>query len=86
MFKIKLLLVRDSHSFEKIEEYKDISPIEARTQINKFIERYLGFKQECIYGWHNFPNLNNNTKCKDCGISVKEFNERRKEDEYHNLS
>jgi len=80
---VERLIIRDDGvTYSRDLDFKNIKLSEAIKQIDEFckfkncnsrIWQYNIVKLwTCRIGWHNFPDLQESTECKDCGVTVQE--------------
>lgn len=73
---VEKLIIRDGYSYGKDLKIVNIKLSEAVLILDQYCESRDNSQTEkiwtCRLGWHNFPDLRNETRCLECGHTVKE--------------
>lgn len=65
--------VRDQHTNETVFSIKDCPETKALQLLNTFINKKKGSIRRCPLNLHNWPDTKLDTKCLDCGLTVRRF-------------
>lgn len=79
---VEKLIIRDGFSYGKDLKIINVKMSEAMVMLDEYCQ-YRSKNQmqkiwTCRLGWHNFPNLLNQTRCKECNMTVAEVRKMRR--------
>jgi len=70
--------IRDNQDYNVVFQIKKCPEHIAHRKLAEFVNQKLGVRKRCPLNLHNWPDMRLDTKCLDCGLTVRRFRKEKK--------